>query len=404
MSKAWKWVAGGLLLLVVVLAVAVGALSRWAGSDDFRNRAQQAATHALGLPVQLGRIDVTLWPLPAVAVHDLRVQTRPPITLERVDARPAWAALLVGRPELDTLVVRKATLPQQALTAVAAAAQKQDAGSKPKPAGALPALPRKIVLDKVTWVDARGQPLTVDADIAFSGELLPDTADIKVVGGRFTGARALLTRDDRVWQLRAEIGGGTITGPLRLQPVRGGGWQFGGELATDKVEVSAITAPSKTLTGRLEARTTLHAEFKDPAALADAMRTQTRFTVRQAVLNGIDLAQAVRTLGMSRSGQTALDTLTGQVATQGRVVHLTNLVARSGSLNATGNVSLSAERALSGRVMAALTAGALGKVAGVPLQVGGTLDAPSVTPAGISLPGSEAASGLGDRIKGLFGR
>jgi hypothetical protein len=27
-----------------------------------------------------------------------------------------------------------------------------------------------------------------------------------------------------------------------------------------------------------------------------------------------------------------------------------------------------------------------------------------VTPAGISLPGSEAAQGLGDRIKGLFGR
>jgi len=43
--------AGGVLLLVVVLAVAVGALSRWAGSDDFRNRAQQAATQALGVPV-----------------------------------------------------------------------------------------------------------------------------------------------------------------------------------------------------------------------------------------------------------------------------------------------------------------------------------------------------------------
>lgn len=395
--------AGGVLLLVVVLAVAVGALSRWAGSDDFRNRAQQAATQALGVPVQLGRIEVTLWPLPAVAVHGLRVQTRPPITLERVDARPVWTALLVGRPELDTLIVRKATLPQQALTAVAAAVEKQGA-PKPASSSALPTLPRKIVLDKVTWVDAKGQPLTVDADIAFSGELLPDTADIKVVGGRFAGAKALLAREDRTWQLRAEIGGGTVTGPLRLQPVRGGGWQFGGELATDKVEVSAITAPSRTLTGRLEARTTLQAEFKDPAALADVMRTQTRFTVRRAVLNGIDLAQAVRTLGMSRSGQTALDTLTGQVATQGRVVHLTNLVASSGSLNATGNVSLSAGRVLSGRVMAALTAGPLGNVAGVPLQVGGTLDAPSVTPAGISLPGSEAASGLGDKIKGLFGR
>jgi hypothetical protein len=62
------------------------------------------------------------------------------------------------------------------------------------------------------------------------------------------------------------------------------------------------------MTGRIEAKTTLQADFKDPAELADAMRTQTRFTVRNAVLHGIDLAQAVRTLGISRGGQTALDT------------------------------------------------------------------------------------------------
>jgi hypothetical protein len=413
MGKATKWVVGVLAVLGLLLAVAVAALSRWAGSDDFRIRAQQAASQALGVPVELGRIDISIWPAPAVAIHDTRIQTRPALTLQRVEARPVWSALLMGRPELATLVVRQAVLPQQGILAIAAAAQRSGgaaAGGKPaKPAasGSIP-LPRRIVLERVTWVDEKGQPLTVDAQIAFEAEPLPRSAQVQVVDGRFKGAQARLERQAEAWQLNAEIGGGTITGPLRLLPQRGGAWRLTGELATDKVEVGALTAPSRTLTGRLEARTTLQADFREPGELAEALRSQTRFTVRNAVLHGIDLAQAVRTLGVSRSGQTQLDTLTGQVATQGKVVHLTNLVANSGLLSANGNVTLAANRTLSGKVTAALTAGPIGQIAGVPLQVGGTLDAPSVTPTGVALPGSGVASDLGDKIgkgiKGLFGR
>ncbi len=407
MSKAAKWILVAALLLVLLLAGALFGLSRWAASDDFRVRAQDMASRALGLPVQLGRIDVTLWPLPAVAVHDVRVQTRPALTLQRVEAQPVWSALLAGRPELDALVVRNAELPQQGLVALAAAAQKQDPpGGKPAAASS-PSLPRRIVLDRVTWMDAKGQPLTVDAEIAFAGEPLPQAARVAVVDGRFKGAKARLERQADAWRLHADIGGGTVQGPLKLQPARGGGSRLTGELATSQVEVAALTAPSRTLTGRLEARTSLQADFKEPSELADVLRSQTRFTVRQAVIHGIDLAQAVRTLGASRSGTTALDTLTGQVATQGRVIQLSNLVANSGALSATGNVNVAADRSLRGRVHVALTAGAVGTIAGVPLQGAGTLDAPSATPAGVTLPGSAAAADLGDKlgkgIKGLFG-
>jgi hypothetical protein len=216
--------------------------------------------------------------------------------------------------------------------------------------------------------------------------------------------RAKLDRQPEAWQLRGEAGGGTITGPLRLQALSGGAWRLTGELATQGVEVAALTVPSRTLTGKLEARTTLQSDFKDPGAIADTLRTQTRFTVRNAVLHGIDLAAAVRTLGVSRDGQTAFDTLQGQVATQGKVVNLTNLVANSGMLAANGNVTLAADRTLNGKVNAALTAGAIGQIAGVPLQVGGTLDNPSVTPTGVALPGSGVASDIGNSIRGLFGR
>ncbi len=408
MNRAVKWVVVAAVVLLVLLAMALFGLSRWASSDDFRTRAQQQATQALGVPVQLGQVEIALFPAPSVAVHDVQVQTRPPLTLQRVEARPVWTSLLVGKPELGSLVVRNAVLPQQGITAIAAALQKQEAAAgkpaKPAESATPPQLPRRIVLDRVTWVDAKAQKLTVDAEIEFEGELLPQTAHIQVVEGRFAGARAQLERQPDVWQLRSEIGGGTITGPLRLQTVRGGGgWRLNGDLATHGVEVSALTTPSRTLTGKLEARTSLQAEFKDPAALADVLRSQTRFTVRNALLQGIDLAAAVRTLGVSREGNTPLDTLTGQVTTQGKVVQLTNLVAKSGILSAEGNVTLAADRTLSGKVTASL-----GQIAGVPLAVGGNIDSPSVTPTGVALPGSAAASELTDKVgkglRGLFGK
>ncbi|MBA2960585.1 MULTISPECIES: AsmA family protein [Ramlibacter] len=397
MRKSVKWLLVGVFGFVVLLVVALAGLSRWAGSDDFRTMAQQRASTALGVPVQLGRIELTLWPKPGVALRDVHIATRPALTLEQLDARPMWLSLLVGRPVLDALVLRNAVLPQGGLLALVANLQK---GAAKSPSATPPPLPRRILLEKVSWIDTAGQKLTVDAEVAFEHGPLPELARFDVVAGRYAGAKAVLERQAEAWQLRAEIGGGTITGPLRLQPQKGGGWRLSGDIVTDKVEVSALTAPSRTMTGRVEARTSLQADFREASELADMLRSQTRFTVRHAVLHGIDLAQAVRTLGISRGGQTALDTLTGSVVTQGKVVHLNNLVASSGLLSATGNVTLAADRTLDGKVTAAL-----GGALGVPLKVAGTLDAPSVSPTGVALPAAaDLGSRIGGGIKGLFGK
>ena len=190
-----------------------------------------------------------------------------------------------------------------------------------------------------------------------------------------------------------------------------------GLVSTDKVELAALTAPGKPLTGKLQAQTTLRAEFKEIGQLADALKTETRFTVRDAVLQKIDLQKAVQTIGLSRGGTTALDTLAGTVTTQGKAVHLTHLVATSGMLTATGNVSIAADKALSGRVNVDLTA--TGGAMGVPLAVGGTTDDPSVmltrgamvgaalgtliAPGAGTAAGASAGNRLGDALGGMFG-
>eukprot|EP01136_Pigoraptor_vietnamica_P015098 Opistho-1_new@57841 len=150
-------------LFLLLGAAVVIALHQWTGSDGFRQRVEREASAALGVPVTLSRVTVDVWPLPAVALEGLHIQARPALTLDRVEARPVWTALLAGRLQVSTLTLRKAVLPQTTL--VLLAARLQDPARKtarPGPAAEADALdlswlPRTLVLDEVTWINERGR-------------------------------------------------------------------------------------------------------------------------------------------------------------------------------------------------------------------------------------------------------
>jgi uncharacterized protein involved in outer membrane biogenesis len=426
MNRLAKWLLALVLIPLLLLGGIAMALQHWVGSEDFRGRINQQISSLLGVPVEVGRITVDVWPLPAVGLDKVQVKSQPPLTLERIEARPSWAPLLQGRLEVATLLVRNAVVPERAVAAIAAAFQKKQRAAKDgrpanEPSGNMAFLPRRTVLDEVTWVNAKGESTTIDAKAELDADGLPASAHMEVRKGRLQGARTTVVRQPDHWAVRADIGGGTVIGKLQLQPgAKQGASVLQGQFDTANVEVSALTAPSRTLTGRLEAHTTLRSEFREPGAIADALQSQTRFTVRNAVVHGIDLAQAVKTVGMNRSGETRLDTLAGNVTTQGRSVQLNNLVATSGSLSANGNVAMTPNRDLSGRVTVNLTSAAAGGKLGVPLVVGGTLDSPSVTLSQGALLGAAigtvlapgvgtgAGAGVGDKVgeklRGLFGK
>jgi len=426
MNRIVKWVLGIVLGLVLLLGAVAAALQYWVGSEDFRYRVGRQVGAALGVPVELGAISVDVWPLPAVALDRVRVKSQPPLTLERIEARPAWAGLVRGRLEVATLVVRDAVVPEQAVSAIATSFQQArrnapaGAGVRASSGNTMAFLPRRMLLEQVTWVSAKGGSTTVDAQARLDDDGLPASAQVDVQKGRLAGVKATLQRQPDHWSLKATVGGGTVAGKLQWRPGAKGNHLLQGQFDTANVEVSALTAPSRTLTGRLEARTTVSAEVRELGALADAMQSQTRFTVHHAVVHGIDLAQAVKSVGLNRGGETRLDTLAGNVTTRGRAVHLSNLVATSGALSANGNIAMAPDKSLSGRVTVDLASAAAGGAIGVPLAVGGTLDSPSVTLTRGALLGAAigtavapgvgtgAGAKLGDRLgeglKGLFGK
>lgn len=431
MIKGLKWIAAVLVVVLLALAGMAQLLHRWVGTDDFRARAEREASAALGLPVTLGRITVDVWPLPAVAVERVSVRSQPALTVGRVAVRPVPAALLSGRLEVASLVVAQAVVPAGALDAITRAQQqKKDspgaAGSGKPSAGAVPVpLPQRLVLEDVTWVDAKGQPTTLDATVQLGDGGWPQAVDLQVRQGRLAGATLALAPDGAPgrWQLQARVAGGTVRGPLRLTPDKGA-VALEGELTTAGVRLGELLAPrpgaTAPLAGTLQGSTTLRGRAATPGAMLDALQTQTRFTVTGAVVHGIDLATAVQTVGLSRGGETRLDTLAGQVVTRGRAAELQNLVASSGVLSANGNVTVAPGGALGGRVTVVLAASATRGAVGVPLVVGGTLDAPTVmltrgamlgaAIGTVIAPGVGTGAGatLGDRLgqglKGLLGK
>ena len=424
-----RWIRfGSILFGLAGLAVTgvVLALQYWVGTADFRGRIEREASAVLGLPVRLGAVSVDFWPVPSVALDGVSIDSRPPLTLERIEARPLWAPLLRGRLEVATLVVRQAVVPGLGVASITSAMMRKRAASAAPGAPAAPGersawWPRRARFDALSWVDGNGRTTTIDAQVVIDEDGLPATASVNILRGRVAGAAATLKREGDAWLVKADIGGGKVSGRLSLQQAgRGPPGALQGSFRIANVELAALTAPSRTLTGQLDATTTLRAPLQDLARLRETVQTQTQFTVRNAVIHGINLREAVRTVGLNRGGNTPLDMLAGRLATQGSAMQLTQLVASAGNLSATGQVAMALDKSLGGTVEVSLAAAATGNAISVPLQVGGTLDNPSVTlsrgaliGAAIGtavLPGIGTGAGarlgdkLGESLRGMFGK
>ncbi len=431
MNKALKWVLTIGFVASVLVAAGVWGVQTWLGSADFKARVEQEALKLLGVGVTVGTIKVSVWPQPAVVVTEVEVQTRPAMSLAYVALRPELGNLLTGDWSVGSVLVRDATLPQHGIDALflllSQTKQSAHAAYGPEAENGMSSiekwLPRELLLKNVTWTNAKGLAMTVDMQAKFSNQGESETVNLQVVNGYLSGATALLTRHEKVWTVALTVGGGNVTGPVEFdvpsQP--GGPYVIKGQLTTQSVEVAALsTVAQPVLSGKLNATTTLTARTRQIDTLSDVIKTQSQFTVNKAVLHGIDLAKAVTTVGISRGGDTSFDRLEGQVTTQGKVLHLHHLTANFGVMSASGQVRVAANRALSGELRVNLAASQLGGAVGVPLEVGGTLEAPQVNLSRgavigaaigtLLMPGvgTGAGASLGDRVgeglKKLFGQ
>lgn len=184
----------------------------------------------------------------------------------------------------------------------------------------------------------------------------------------------------------------------------------------DLAPLVALFSPRAGIGGRLNAKPAISANATSLGQLGAALRVETPFQVHNGVLRGIDIRKAATNLLMKdSSGETRFDQLSGHLVMERGAQRFSNLKVASGSLSADGNVTIAADKALSGRINAQVGAGSVAATT-VPLNVTGTLDSPLLLPTGASLAGAAVGTAIlgpgagtsvgakiGNWAEGLFG-
>lgn len=416
MTRQNKWFLSLGVVAALLATAAIALVLLVPSSEELAREAEVQLEEALGVKVTIGSLSWSLVPMPAIVLQDVATVQPQPLSARRMKAFVHWRPLLDKVLSVESVDVDGAVVPQLSLRAFERKDSDQAAAQTAAPASiSLAPVPLETFrFTDLTWISRRGIPVVYEGEIEFDEGWRPRMAQVRRPG--LTPATQLtVTRqgsEDR-WKLDATVGGGTGAGELRLAVSDKGVMRATGELLAKNVEVaSAVQAFNRrpVVSGRGSGSTALDATGGNVAELARSLHTRTQFTVAPAKILRFDLDKAIKSFGKEHAGETALESLTGQLDTQntgqGMIFTYSDLKAKSGALTASGNVVIF-NRKIEARGAVDLVDGLIG----APIQVTGSLDKPDVSvPKGAIagaaigtaiLPGIGTA--IGARLGALFG-
>ena len=413
MTRARRWITSSLAAAALLLAgLALLIHASLPSDEELAAEVGARFEKASGVGLRVGAAHWALRPSPVVVLEDLATAQPQPITLHRIVIRPRLSALWTRRIAIDTVEIEGAVLPRASVRAFRGRWEADDATAMLAGAWTLAEIPvERVRLRDVVWIDRRDIALAYDADILFDPHWRPREAQLSRPGVT-PPASLRIEREgeqDR-WRTLIDIGGGTWNGKAELQQADKDRLRLSAELEPKDVDVGALVRSfgrHSAVEGKLQGQCSFDAEGENVTDLVRTLHTRTRFSISPATLTGFDLANAVRTGTNSREGQTRLDTLTGTLDTQsteeGVILRYTGLKARSGALTASGSATV-INRRLDGQAAVDIVDG----VVGVPLKLGGTLDAPQLSLTGAALTGAAVGTavlpGVGTAIGARIGQ
>ncbi len=429
-----------LLALLTLVLVAAGALYL-VPLSSYIPRIEQAAAAALGQPVKVADLRLVLLPTPHATLSGIRIGPGGEVAVDKLSVVPALGSLLSSPRVLRKVELEGVAAPADFLPALMprgkaegpAAVRVEQVELKDVKlalaAGPVPAFDAQVQLSaagqpqhlraatrdgkltleavpegdltRVTarareWTPPAGAPIRFD-ELAAYGELRRDGLLLKAVDGKLYGGTLAASTELR-WDKGLAANGSITLQGVAIEPLL------------------ALFAQSGKMSGRLDTRARFSAVARDAARLAEVLRADGSFVVRDGVLHNVDLAQAASLMGGSRTrgGSTRFDELTGNYHVAGKSYRLERLQVRSGLLNAQGDVAIAPSRQLDGKVNVELKSGVAWVV--VPLRVAGTTREPVLYPTGAAVAGAAAGTAVlgpgvgttlgarvGDALEGLFG-
>lgn len=433
-----KWFKRLILAFAVLIAI-LAALPLFLSLDDYRPQLEKMVSEKLKEPVSLKKLQLVGLPLPHVTVEGIAIGKAGDLTIGTISVTPDLVSLLTATKVIRNIRIEGLVITQRALDMI-------PAWTKPDPKAEPAAF--QVVVQKIQFENAMLQlerakfgPFDALVTIAESG--VPERADITARDGKFKaslqpdGDKFKVTVNAREWRLpagppiffeslevsgvatpndadfreiQAKLYGGAITGRMAI------GWQKGlqlkGQFAVNDVELRDLVplfAPKTRLSGRLTAKPVFSGTTAKPDQLANVMKLDTPFDIRNGVLQGVDIQEAaMNPARKGGGGETRFDTLSGQFAMDRGTQRLTGLKVSSGSLAADGNVTIAPDKSLSGRINARVNVVGQTGVS-MPLNISGSVGSPLALPAvgaiagaGISA-GASVGSKVGSWASGLFG-
>ncbi len=446
-----KWLKiGGIVLFVLIGLLA--AIPFFISLDDYIPTLEKAVSARLKEPVKIGSLRAAGLPLPHVTVSGITVGKTEDIKVGKVTVTPDLWSLASPTKVIKSIEIDGLVLTQKAI-------DKIPAWTKTDAKPGVPAQPPAVRVESIKLDDAvvKLQKATFgpfDAKLSLTGDgnlesasivnrdgklkaiITPDRSnyliDVSAKGWKSPLGPAIhfdelvikgvaTLKDANLSDIRAKLYGGSVTGKLTASWEKG--IQLKGNAEVNQVEIKpmlqALGRPP-TLSGKLTAKPVMFsANASRTDQIVNALRLETPFDVRNGVLNGIDIKKAATSLisrDGGKGGETRFDKLSGHLAMDRGTRRLTQLNVVSGSLSASGNVTVSPKDELSGRVYTSIKAASI-TAASVSLNVSGTVDSPLLLPTGGTLAGAAAGTailgpGLGTAVgakvgqwtEGLFGK
>lgn len=429
MGRALRRTLGGVALAGAV-AIAAPFL---VPVSHFIPELTRVASEKLGQPVSIEELTLHLVPIPRIVARRITVGSKAQVLIGELEIEPDLlsllrgprtvrliradrvaideAALLIprgmpkGRPGEPVLVRRlvlttvklnhsKLDLPLfdvdmllgEGLHVREARVETRDGSLKLLAEASGPGAAISVLLSATNWTLPIGAPLMFDA-LAAQGTLHGQQLDL----GR----------------IEAELYGGKLVGAAQAD--WGKQWQLTGKAqlaGVDLVPVQKALGRPGRLSGRLKADAAFSTNAKTPAELRDGLIVDGPFEVVGGIYRGVDLSRVGELAGERRSGDaTTFEELKGNLELRGQHVKLKQLCMRSPKVVAGGNVEISADKSLSGRLDISMAQ--TGGFVGVPVALGGTTDEPSMRPSkgyliGVAI-GTVLLPGLGTSIGSSLG-
>ncbi len=446
MFKYMKWLKRiGIVLGVIVLILAV--IPFFITLNDYIPRIETEASARLKEKVSIKSIRFAALPLPRITVEGIAVGTTDDIKVGKVTVTPDLFSLLQSTKVIRSIEIESLLLTQKAIDKIPVWT-KPDAAKPPQQ-------PSQVRVESirlegaVVRLDNKANFGPFDARVSLNSRGEPGDATITTQDGKLKAlikpgqSNYLIDASAKSWKLpfgpaivfdelivkgvatlnsadfshvSAKLYGGTVNGKANV------GWQKGlqlkGSFDIDQVELKQLVpllSPGTNISGKLTAKPVFSAA--SATQLLNTLRVETPFDVQNGVLHGVDIMQAATSMIKqgATGGETRFDQLSGHLNMERGAYRFTQLKIASGVLAADGNVNISPQQELSGRVNAQVKA--LGTSANVPLNVAGTVGSPLLYPTAAGMAGAAAGTlmlgpGLGTSVgakvgtwaEGLFGK